>query len=52
MGALTSIVLGAVGLLVFYFVTRAAVKGGILDADRVRARETHGTSTSDHPAPE
>ena len=38
MGELTVLVLWFVGLFVTYWVIRAAVKGGILDADQARAR--------------
>ncbi|GAA4288808.1 hypothetical protein GCM10022262_31680 [Georgenia daeguensis] len=45
MDAVMMLVVWAVGLLVLYFVVRAAVKGGILDADQARARE-RGAGTS------
>jgi hypothetical protein len=38
MGELTVLVVWLVGLFVVYWVIRAAVKGGILDADLARAR--------------
>jgi flagellar biosynthesis/type III secretory pathway M-ring protein FliF/YscJ len=51
MDAVTMLVVWVVGLLVLYFVVRAAVKGGILDADRVRARERGADTSAEAPNP-